>query len=129
MVNSEADRIEIEKVMKRVEAAENAHDVEGMLAEMAEPGILHVCGVPHVQGNDAVRGLYGEFFKTFIRTDITQLGITVSSSGDLAWDYGSYVNQYQGPDGPIREEGKYLGVWTKVAGQWKATAFSISNSG
>lgn len=129
MVNSEAERIEIKKVMARVEAAENAHDVEGMLAEMAEPGVLHVCGVPHVQGGDAVRALYAEFFKTFIRTDITQLAITVSSSGDLAWDYGTYVNQYRGPDGPIVEEGKYLGVWSRVAGGWKAAAFSISNSG
>jgi ketosteroid isomerase-like protein len=129
MVNLEADRIEIEKVLKRIEAAENAHDVDGMLAEMAEPGIIHVCGVPHMEGHAAIRGLYDQFFETFVSTEITQLRVMVASAGDMAWEYGSYVNQYQGPDGPMTEKGKYLGIWTKVAGEWKAAAFSISNSG
>jgi uncharacterized protein (TIGR02246 family) len=129
MVNIEAEKLEIEKTMKRVEAAENRHDVEGMLADMTDDGILHVCGVPQVQGRDAIRELYAAFFETFVSTDITTLQVEVSSSGDMAWEYGAYVNEFEGPDGRIKEDGKYLGVWNKVDEKWKAAAFCITPNG
>jgi uncharacterized protein (TIGR02246 family) len=129
MVNIEAEKIEIKKTMKRIEAAENRHDVEGMLEDMTDDAIFHVCGVPQIQGRDAVRGLYDKFFETFVSTDITTLEIDISSSGDTAWELGSYVNQFEGPDGRTQEEGKYLGVWKKVNGKWKTVAISISGNG
>jgi uncharacterized protein (TIGR02246 family) len=129
MLNIEAEKIEIKKTLKRVEAAENRHDVEAMLEEMTDDAILHLCGMPQLQGRAATRELYAGFFETFVSTDITNLQVQVSSSGDMAWEYGTYVNVYKGPDGPIREEGKYLGVYRKVDGKWKGTAFCITPNG
>jgi uncharacterized protein (TIGR02246 family) len=129
MVKIEAEKIEIKKTMEKVVAAENRHDVEGMLKDMTDDAIFHVCGVPQVQGRDAVRALYGKFFETFVSTNVTTLEVEVASSGDFAWEIGAYVNQFEGPDGRTQEEGKYLGVWKKVNGKWKTAAISISGNG
>ena len=85
--------------------------------------------MPPIKGQEAVRQRYHGFFETFVSTHITSQQIHVSSSGDMAWDYGVYVNEYEGPDGRIKEEGKYLGVYHKVAGKWKGAAFCITANG
>ncbi len=129
MVNIQADKQEIEKMLKRTMAAENRHDVEAMLAEMIDEPLLHLCGLPPVQGRDAMRQLYGGFFETFVSTVFAPQQIFVSESGEMAWDSGGYVNTLKGPDGPVKEEGKYLGVYHKVDGVWKAATFCITPNG
>jgi len=47
----------------------------------------------------------------------------------MAWVYGVYVNEYEGPDGRIKEEGKYLGVYHKADGKWRGAAFCITANG
>jgi ketosteroid isomerase-like protein len=129
MVNIQADKLEIEKMVKRVEAAENRHNVDTMLEEMIDDPLFHLCGVPPVKGQDAVRQLYRAFFETFVSTSITSQQIHISSSGEMAWDYGVYVNEYQGSDGRIKEEGKYIGIYHKVDGKWKGACFCITPNG
>ena len=53
--------------------------------------------------------------------------IVVSSPGDMAYDRGTYKFSAAGDDGPMTDEGKYVVVWRKVDGQWKAAA-DIFNS-
>lgn len=129
MTDIQAEKLEIERVIKRVEASENRHDVDAMLEDMTDDPLLHLCGLPPVKGQDAVRQLYHGFFETFVSTDITSQHIQVSSSGEMAWEYGTYVNEYESPDGRIKEEGKYLGVYHKVDGKWKGAAFCITPNG
>ena len=43
--------------------------------------------------------------------------VTVAGSGDLATDRGSYVLNI---DGAPEDRGKYVVVWKKVGGEWKA---------
>jgi hypothetical protein len=47
----------------------------------------------------------------------------------MAWNHGGYVNELKGPDGRIKEEGEYLGVYHKVTGKWKGAAFCITANG
>jgi uncharacterized protein (TIGR02246 family) len=129
MMDSQAEKVEIERMIDRVEAAENRHDVDAMLEEMIDDPLLHLCGFPPVQGQDAVRQLYHGFFQTFVSTRITSQRIQVSASGDMAWDCGAYVNEYEGPAGRTTEEGKYLGVYHKVDGRWKGAVFCITPNG
>jgi hypothetical protein len=44
----------------------------------------------------------------------------------MAWEYGSYVSEFEGPEGRSKLEGKYLGIMKKVEGKWKSAAVSIS---
>ena len=103
MIDIQAEKLEIERVIKRVEDSENRHDVDAMLADMIDDPLLHLCGVPPVKGQEAVRQLYHGFFETFVSTNITSQQIHVSSSGDMAWEYGAYVNEYEGPDGRTKD--------------------------
>ena len=68
-------------------------------------------------------------FKVFVSTSITTLGTEVSASGDMAWQYGTHVNELEGPDGRIKQAGKWLSVLKKVDGKWKTAAISISENG
>ncbi len=129
MVNLQAEKLAIEQVVKRVEAAENRHDVEAMLEELIDDPLLHLCGMPPVKGPEAMRQLYGVFFKTFISTSITSQQIHISSSGEMAWDEGAYVNQFESLGGRVTEEGKYLGIYHKVNGNWRGAAFCITPNG
>jgi ketosteroid isomerase-like protein len=129
MINIQAEKLEIKQLVKRVEVAENRHDIDAMLEEMIADPLLHVCGVPPVKGPDAVRQLYRVFFETFVSTNLASQQIYISSSGDMAWETGSYVNQFESPNGRIEEKGKYLGVYHKVDGKWKGAAFCITPNG
>jgi uncharacterized protein (TIGR02246 family) len=129
MIDIQAEKLEIERLIERVEAAENRHDVDAMLEEMIEDPLLHLCGLPPVQGQEAVRQLYHGFFEVFVSTDITSQQIHVCPAGEMAWDQGAYVNTLKGPEGEIQEEGKYLGVYHKVDGRWKGAAFCITPNG
>lgn len=128
MVNVEAEKIEIQRLLKRIEDAENRQDVDAMFEDMTDDAILQKCGAPQIQGIDAWRQDYEKFFETFISTSIRSLGIEVSSSGDMAWDYGVFVSEFEGPGGRTKVEGKYLGVYKKVDGKWKGVAVSISGN-
>ena len=55
MVNIGAEKTEIERQMKAVEAAENRKDLGAMLEAMTEDVILQLCGSPQIQGHDALR--------------------------------------------------------------------------
>lgn len=42
-------------------------------------------------------------------------------SGDLGYTVGTYEDSFKGPDGKlVQEKGKYLCVWKKQKGEWKA---------
>jgi uncharacterized protein (TIGR02246 family) len=130
MVNIEAEKIEIERLVKRLEDAENRKDLDAMFEDMTEDSILQKNGTPQIQGLDAWREDYEEFFKSsFTSTSITPLGIEISVSGDMAWDYGAFVSEFEGSDGRTKVQGKYLGVYKKVDGKWKGAAVGISGNG
>lgn len=48
--------------------------------------------------------------------------VEVSSSGDMAVEYGKYNVKGLGPNGTDTDEGKYLTVYRKVNGAWKVAA-------
>lgn len=129
VTRQKSETLAIEEVLRRVEVAENRHDIDGMLAEMIDEPLLHLCGMPPVQGHEAIRQVYQGFFETFIGTTIVSQHIHLAAAGDMAWEQGSYVNEFQSPDGRVREAGKYLGIYHKIDGQWKAAAFCITPNG
>jgi uncharacterized protein (TIGR02246 family) len=129
MINIEVEKAAIERQMKAMEVAENRKDLGAMLEAMTEDVILQLGGSPQIQGRDAVRQIYEGFFQVFVSTSITTLGTQVSTSGDMAWQYGAHVNEIQGPDGRIRQPGKWICIWTKVDDKWKTAVVSISDNG
>lgn len=60
---------------------------------------------------------------TFEPTDVH-----VSDDGAMAYDIGTYRVSYDGPNGPVEDNGKYLVVWVKQGGEWKAVADMINTN-
>jgi uncharacterized protein (TIGR02246 family) len=132
MINIATEKTEIEKSIKRIEHAENRKDMEALLEELTEDCIYIVNGAPNIQGRVAWKKFYGKSFETRISGSsgsLSSLGIEISSSGDMAWDHGVFVSEYEGPDGHYKAEGKYLAVYKKVDGQWKTAAVCTTGNG
>ena len=57
--------------------------------------------------------------------------INVSSSQDMAYEIGTNALGFRGDKGLVQKKGKYVVVWKKVGGTWKAAAdiFKINSDG
>ena len=85
---------------------------------------------PVAEGHDAIakvwRGYFDlpDFSLTFSPTKIN-----VSSSQDMAYEIGTYALGFRGDKGLVQEKGKYVVVWKKVGGTWKAAADIFNSDG
>jgi ketosteroid isomerase-like protein len=125
---------ETEALRARSEAivvAEAAQDAEAALAFWAPNAVAQPAGAPQVQGHDAIRALYGEFFDTgqLKEFDGSAAHLEVSQGGDLAYEYGVNRMVFAGPEGDLLDVGKYLAVWKKIEGEWFVAALSFTSDG
>ena len=123
---------ELEAVRARSEgvvAAEAARDITAALTFWADDAIAQPAGAPQVRGTAALRDLYGQFFETGQLKEFagTTSHLTVSASGDLAYEYGINRMVVAGPEGDLLDMGKYLAVWKKIDGEWFIVALSFTS--
>jgi ketosteroid isomerase-like protein len=64
------------------------------------------------------------FELTFAPTDVH-----VSSGSDMAYEIGTYSLGFNGSQGPVKDEGKYVVVWKKDGDAWKAAADIFNSNG
>ena len=81
--------------------------------------VIQVPNLPQLKGLETACNFYTEFFKILVSIEGGPAEIIISESGDMAWEYGWNRAVYEGPDGPIEDEGKYLEVWKKIDGKWE----------
>jgi uncharacterized protein (TIGR02246 family) len=114
---------------KAVSAAESAKDTQGAVAFYADDAIVQAPGAPQLQGRDAITALYSQLFAdtTFKGISSTISNITVSQSGDLAYEIGINRMVYRSPKGDLLDIGKYLIVWKKIKGDWYISAIAFSS--
>ncbi|MCJ7554600.1 MAG: DUF4440 domain-containing protein [Ignavibacteriaceae bacterium] len=110
-------------------AAESAKDTQGAIAFWAEDAIMQPAGSPQIQGIKAITDLYQQFFenKAFKGISGTISNITVSQSGDLAYEYGVNRMVWTSPKGDLLDMGKYLLVWKKVKDNWYVAALAFTS--
>lgn len=110
-------------------SAEGALDAEGSLSFYAEDAIVQPDGAPQIQGRDAIDTLYRQFFEDSQLKEFYAKGshITVSQSGDLAYEYGVNRTVLAGPEGDLVAVGKYLLVWKKIDGEWMVVVLTFSS--
>lgn len=104
-------------------AAEMARDTEGALAHYAGDAVAQPANMPAVQGTDALRALYAEFFALPFEFSATREGTRLAADASMAWEWGA--NHFTAEDGTVMH-GKYIGVWEKVDGAWKVKAVAFS---
>lgn len=109
-------------------AAVAAGDIEAIANIYTPDAVFMPPNAPQSEGREAIgeawRGLLAlpGFALTFGATRIE-----VSASGDLAYDVGAYWFGFNTDAGRVNDEGKYVVVWKKLGGKWKAAA-DIFNS-
>ncbi len=109
-------------------AAVGAKDLTAIKNIYTSDGLFMAPNAPPAQGRQAIgeawRGLLelSGIVLTFAPTRIE-----VSESGDLAYDVGTYALGFDSDSGRVNDRGKYVVVWKKVEGEWKAAA-DIFNS-
>jgi uncharacterized protein (TIGR02246 family) len=105
-----------------------AKDASGIAQLYAEDGAVMPPNAPIGKGRAAIQQTWASMMRTpgFDLT-FTPEQIIISSSGDMALDRGTYALKVA-PGGTTQTDtGKYVVVWRKVGGDWKAIA-DIFNS-
>ncbi len=100
-----------------------AKDAAGIAALYTEDGAVMPPNAPIGKGRAAIQQTWASMMRTpgFGLTFVPEQ-IVVSSSGDMALDRGTYSLTIA-PDGTTQTDtGKYVVVWRKVGGEWKAAA-------
>lgn len=109
--------------------AEAALDVAGSLAFFAEDAIVQPADAPQIRGHEAIADMYRRFFEGSQLKEFFAKGshITVSQSGDLAYEHGTNRTVLVGPEGDLVDVGKYLLVWKKIDGEWMVVVLTYSS--
>ena len=128
MVDIEAEKKLIWEANQEWFKLENEKNVDAIMEKfIADDIILQVPGMPQHVGKEAVHKSMSELFKVLISIEGKPTRLEVADSGELAYDLGNATAKMMGPDGPVDDKQKYLIVWKKIDGKWKAIAGSFSS--
>ena len=84
--------------------------------------------MPQFVGREASYAFMKPFIEdVLISIDGKPTQLEVSASGELAYDLGNSTAIVNSPDGPVEDKQKYLIIWKKIDGNWKAVAGSFSS--
>lgn len=127
-VTAAADEQAIRGQVERWHQLIKAKDAAAIAALYTEDGAVMPPNAPIGKGHAAIEKVWAGLLQIpGFDLNILPEQITVSSSGDMALDRGTYKLALA-PDGKaMTDTGKYVVVWRKVGGEWKAAA-DIFNS-
>lgn len=105
-----------------------AKDAAGIAQFYAEDGAVMPPNMPKATGRAAIQKVWGDMMAApgFDLT-FSPEQIVISSGGDMALDRGTYRLTVSPGGTPQTDTGKYVVVWRKIGGEWKAAA-DIFNS-
>ncbi len=116
---------QIRQVDKEWLMAFGTRDPKAIAQFYMENGVLLAPGSPIAQGREAIADAWKSVIlelKDF-HLEFAPTKIEVSSSGDLAYEIGTYSLAYQNEDDEqAHDNGKYVVVWKKADGNWKVAA-------
>ena len=126
--NTAADEQAIRGNVDRWVQMVKAKDAAGIAQFYAEDGAVMPPNMAMAKGRPAVQQVWASMMQTpgFDLTFAPE-EIVVSGSGDMALDRGTYRLTMTAAGAPQTDTGKYVVVWRKVGGEWKAAA-DIFNS-
>ncbi len=116
-----ADEQRIRQLDRQWVAAVSAKDAATIAEFYAPDARIMPANAPAVRGRAAIV----EFWKRFLELPGVDLRfepqvIKVAEAGDLAYDIGTYSLSYGAAQARVQDRGKYLVVWERVSGEWKA---------
>jgi len=127
-VDTAADEQAIRAQVDRWLQLVKAKDAAGIAELYAEDGAVMPPNAPIGKGRAAIQQTWASMMRTpgFALT-FNPEQIVISSSGDMALDRGTYTLTVAPAGTTQTDTGKYVVVWRKIGGDWKAVA-DIFNS-
>ena len=127
--NLAAERAALHARLEGVVAAEEAFNVPEALTYWAEDGIVQPAGSPQIEGKDAIRKLYSQYFESGLVREFSgsYSHVEMSAGGDLAYAYGVNRMVLAGEDGFLLDVCKYLAIWKKIYGYLMSVSLSFSS--
>ena len=124
-----AERAALLARLEGVVAAEEEFNVPEAMTYWAEDGIIQPAGSPQIEGKDAIRELYSQYFESGLVRKFSGVSshMEMSAGGDLAFEYGVNRMVLAGEDGDLLDVGKYLAIWKKIDGEWMVAALSFTS--
>ncbi len=127
-VDTKAEADKIRQLSEAWQEAVAARDIDACTTFYAPAGVEMLANAPVVEGREAIYEWYAQWiFDTTIANSFQSDLIEVSSSGDMAYERGTWHFEMETDEGPIEDFGKYVIIWKKIDGEWKAL-IDISNS-
>lgn len=127
-VDTAADEQAIRANVDRWLQLVKAKDAAAIAQFYTEDGTVMPPNMPIGKGRPAIQKVWADMMATpGFDLSFTPEEIVVSSSGDMALDRGTYRLTVSPAGTPQSDTGKYVVVWRRVGGQWKAAA-DIFNS-
>lgn len=111
-------------------AAENARDFATSLTFYAPDAVIQAPNMPTLNGHAAIREMYAQFTQPGappVQGAFTTRVLSLATSGDLAWEWGTASSTVTTPAGPVVGLSKQLIVWKKIDGEWLIAAMSWSS--
>ncbi len=130
------DVTQVRKVIEEM-TQKSAHDllagiVDTSLVNYDEDAVSLPNNGPMLRGKEAIRAYTRQMLTLGIKfTNVKFVTTDVQTSGDLAYEIGTYAMTLQIPPvGEVSEEGKYLTVYEKAAdGTWKIKVETYNMNG
>jgi len=118
----------IEDVNAQWLAAVTRGDAAGAASFYTADGRLMMPNAPTAQGMAAIEEAFTMILGLpNVALAWAQENVEVAAGGGLAYDVGTYTLGYDGPDGRVDDNGKYVVVWKKTDAGWRVAA-DIFNS-
>jgi uncharacterized protein (TIGR02246 family) len=127
-VDRTSEEQRIRELGQQAMRAAQSKDVATYASFYADDAVSMGANQRSIRGRDAIRGMIAEMFAMpNLAFSFAPTRIEVAESGDIAHEIGTYRFAADMPGGRLDDEGKYITLWKKVAGEWKI-ASDMSNS-
>jgi Ketosteroid isomerase homolog len=101
-----------------------AKDLDKTISFYGDGASVLPFNTPLATGKNNIRDLWSHLFATpGFHLQFAPTTVDVATSGDMAYDIGTFELKMNGPQGtPTTTQGKYVVVWKKQKEGWKAVA-------
>ena len=128
-VDKAADEQAIRALAVEWAAAVEKRDLDAIMALYTSDATAAWPDAPVIHGAEGIRAGWAEVLKTpGLVLRFTPERVEIANNGDIATDFGKIESEFDGPAGKVQDEAKYLVVWKKVDGQWKAHYDSFNSN-
>jgi ketosteroid isomerase-like protein len=128
-VDKAADEQNIRDLAVKWSAAVEKKDLDAIMSFYAPDATAVWPDAPAAHGSEPIRAAWMELLKTpGLVLRFTPERIAVADAADIASDFGKVESEFDGPQGRVEDVAKYLVVWQKVNGEWKALYDSFNSN-